>query len=342
MSIRLAIVGLGRLGYEHAKNIHYRIPEAELTGICSVVQQELDRVSSEMSPELVTTAFEELLEKKDRFDGLVIATNSQTHAELIVRAAEAGVKNIYTEKPIGMNMEELDRIKDVVQARQDLLFQVGYNHRFDADLMEAREKIRSGYVGKPVVIRIISRDQTGIEDFLVKFSPTSGGLVADMMTHDYDTARWLTGAEAKRIFGIGGVFAFDGLKAVDDIDNAVILMEFTDGTIVQLESSRNSAYGYHAPIEIFGTEGSIKIGENSYKNRSIYLDKSGVTRTCADWFFEYWEDTYRAELSDFVSCIQEGRKPKVGLEDGYKAVEWAFTAAEAVRNKEVRDYSSAY
>lgn len=341
MAVRLAIVGLGRLGYEHARNIHYHVPGAELVAICSVRRDELERVQGEITPEFVTESVDELLDW-GRFDGIVIATNSQTHADLICRSAAAGVPAIYTEKPIGMSMEELDRIKDSVQARSDLIFQVGYNHRFDRDLMVAKQKIQDGFIGTPVLIRMASRDQKGLEEFIVKFSPTSGGLVSDMMTHDYDTARWLTGGDAKRIFGLGNVYAFEGLRAVNDIDNAVILMEFTDGTMVQVEASRTSPYGYHAPFEIYGTEGAIRIGDNSTRNRSQYLDAQGVNQVCTEWFFEYWEDTYRAEMADFARCIAENATPKVTLEDGYKAVEWAFAAGEAVRDRTVVEFHSSY
>ncbi len=341
MAIRLALVGLGRLGYEHAKNIHYRIPGAELTAICSVRQEELDRVAQEMSPPVVTQSFNELLDRGG-FEALVIATSSETHAELICAAVKRGVRHVYTEKPIGMSIAELERIREVIAAHPGITFQVGYNHRFDADLIEAQRRIGAGELGKLVLIRLASRDQRWVEENLVSFSPTSGGLVADMMSHDYDTARWLTGAEAVHTFGFGGVFAFPGLKAVNDMDNAVILMEFTGGVMVQIEASRSSPYGYHAPIEVFGTEGCIRIGENSFKDRTAVLDQQGVKRACTESFFAYWEDTYRAELNDFVVCVGEGRSPKVGLEDGWKAVEWAFTAAEAVRSKRVLEYTSTY
>lgn len=341
MSTRLAIVGLGRLGYEHARNIHTRIAGAELAAICSVRQEELDRVTAEMQPELVTQSFDELL-SWGKFDGLVIATSSGVHAEQICAAADAGVKSVYSEKPLGMSMEELLRIKASVEANKGMLFQVGYNHRFDADLIEAKRRLDEGFVGRPVFIRLVSRDKTHVEKFLLAFSPSSGGLVADVMTHDYDTARWLLGAEAKRIFGLGDAYAFEKLKQVPDIDNAVILMEFTDGTMVQIEASRNASYGYHAPMEIFGTTGSIKVGDTPRRNRSTYLSGEGIVEEAPDSFFVYWEDTYRAELADFVDCIRTGRAPKVGLEDGFKAVEWAFAAAEAVRGKKVVEFGSGF
>jgi myo-inositol 2-dehydrogenase / D-chiro-inositol 1-dehydrogenase len=341
MAIRLAIVGLGRLGYEHARNIHYRIPNAELAAICSVRQEELDRVQSEIPVEYATLSFEDLLEW-GRFDGIVIASTSGVHADQICQAIGAGVQSIYSEKPIGMDMDEVWRITETVRSADDVLFQVGYNHRFDDDLNAAREKLISGAIGTPVFLRLVSRDKMMDPEFLLRFSPTSGGLVSDMMTHDYDTARWLLGAEPVRIFGLGGAYHYEGLQEIGDIDNAVILMEFSNGTMVQLESSRNASYGYHAPAEIFGTAGAIKMGDVPRKMRSVYFGGAGASEPCHQSFFEYWQDTYRAELQDFVDCIQDKRPPKVGLEDGFKAVEWAFTAAEAVRNKSVLEYISKF
>jgi len=216
-----------------------------------------------------------------------------------------------------------------------VFFQVGYNHRFDTNLVEARKKVSEGFVGKPILIRMESRDQVGIEEFIVKFSPSSGGFIADMMTHDYDTARWFTGSEAEIIFGVGGVYAYEGLKECDDMDNTAILMKFKNGVMVMLTASRNSPYGYHAPMEIFGTEGTIKIGDYSFNNRNTYMNSDGVKRNCSEWFYEYWQDTYLAEMKDFVRCIREGDSPRVSLEDGYKAVEWAIKADEAVKGKKI-------
>lgn len=338
---RLAIVGLGRLGLEHARNIHYRIAEAELTAICSVRQEELDHVQAEIPVAYATRSYEELLEW-GRFDGLVIASTSGVHADQICAAVEAGCRSIYCEKPIGMNMDEVWRITETVRGAGEILFQVGYNHRFDADLNAARERLRAGAIGRPVFVRIVSRDRTMDPEFLLRFSPSSGGLVSDMMTHDYDTARWLLDADPVRIFGLGGAYHYEGLADIPDIDNAVILMEFSNGTMVQLESSRNAAYGYHAPAEIFGTAGAIQMGDVPRRMRSIYFGADGASEPLHQSFFEYWQDTYRAELADFVACIAEGRRPKVGLEDGFKAVEWAFAAAQAVRDKKAIEFTSAF
>jgi len=332
--VKLGIIGLGRMGMEHAGNIHYSIKDTELTGICSIVASELEIAGEEFAPEIITTDYRDFF-SANQLDGIVIATGSHTHCQIICEAVKAGVKNIFTEKPIGMSMEEIGQIKDTIEGCDDVLFQVGYNRRFDPNLVEAKKKVEAGFVGKLIFVRIEARDPAGMEEFIVKFSPTSGGFIADMMTHDYDIARWFTGSDAEVIFGVAGVYAYEGLKACDDFDNAAILMRFKSGAMVVLAASRNSTYGYHAPIEIFGTEGAIKIGDYSYSNRNCYMNEDGVNRTCSEWFYPYWQQTFHLEMEDFVRCIRTGSQPKVTLEDGYKAVEWAIKADEAVRGEKV-------
>ena len=332
--VKLGIIGLGRLGLEHARNIYHHVQNAELTAICSVLPEELESASRQFAPRMVTDDYHEIL-RNSHLDGIVIATNSQTHCEIICAAAEAGCQSVFTEKPLGMSMDEINLIKDTVEAHSGMLLQVGYNHRFDPDLCAAKQKVDKGFVGDIILLRIESRDQAGIEDFIVKFSPTSGGFIADMMTHDYDTARWFTGSEAETIYGVGGVYAYMGLKQHDDMDNTAILMKFKNGTMVTLTASRNSVYGYHAPMEVFGTKGCIAIGADSFRDRVQWMSADGVSRHCSEWFYDYWRFTYRAEIQAFADCIQQGGPPKVTMEDGYKSVEWAIKATEAVNEGKV-------
>ena len=105
---KLGIIGLGRMGRKHAENIRYHIQNAELTAICSIVQEELDTVGKEMTPEYATREYMDIIEN-DQLDGIVIASSSQEHAVMICDAVKAGRENIFTEKPIGMTLEEIDQ-----------------------------------------------------------------------------------------------------------------------------------------------------------------------------------------------------------------------------------------
>ena len=88
-------------------------------------------------------------------------------------------------------------------------------------------------------------------------------------------------------------------------------------------------------MEIYGSKGCIRVGTSPEKDRVTLMNETGITRKCVEWFFEYWEPTFLGEMQEFVNCILEDRQPLVGLKDGYKAVEWACAATEAVKNKRV-------
>ena len=332
--IQLGIVGLGRLGRNHAANIHYHIPNAELAAICSVAPRELEEVSGEMHPRFQYLDYRDMF-KNPELDGVVIATNSLSHCELAVAAAKLGVKNVYIEKPLGMTLDEIERIKKAVEASDIGVFQVGYNRRFDKSYQAMKKKLDEGYIGKPVLIKMVNRDPASMAEFIIKFSPTSGGLVFDMLTHDYDAARWFLGSDAKSVYGLGGVYAYEGLAAVNDIDNCGILCRFENGAMGWFETTRNCAYGYHVETEVLGTEGCLRVCVTPTNDRLVCLDQGGVHQSTLQWFYEYWEPTFTAEMQGFVDAIAEAKPPAVGLMDGYKAVQWALAAKKAVDEETV-------
>lgn len=332
--VKLGIVGLGRLGREHAANINYNIINAELAAVCSAIPEEVESIMKEMNPGYGTTDYMELFNDRN-LDGIVIASNSAYHCKMICDAANAGVKNIYCEKPLGMTLDEIDLIKETCEKNDVKIVQLGYNRRFDSSLMKMKKMIDEGFIGNPILVKLSNRDPEWDREALLKFSPTSGGLVFDMLTHDYDVARWLIESDAETVYGMGGAFGYEGLAELNDIDNCIIAVGFKNGVMGYLETSRNSTYGYHVEYEVFGTKGCLRMGTTPNRDRVVSMDVHGVTTECVKWFFEFWEPTFKAELQDFVDCIQQGRQPKAGLMDGYKAVQWAFAAKEAVNKRTI-------
>jgi predicted dehydrogenase len=87
--------------------------------------------------------------------------------------------------------------------------------------------------------------------------------------------------------------------------------------------------------EVFGTAGDIRINSEPYEDRLIVADENGYHRSGFQWFYAYWKDTYIAEIRHFAECILQGRQPIVTLEDGFRTVEWAFAANEALSGGKV-------
>ena len=327
--VRLGIVGLGRLGREHAANINYNIINAELAAICSDIPEEVDSVIKEMNPGYGTTNSMELFNDRN-LDGIVIASDSFDHCKMICDAANAGVEHIYCEKPLGMTLEEIDLIKKTCEKNNVLIFQIGYSRRFERSLVMMKQKIDKGFIGKPILIKMANRDSEWEKEALLKFSPTSGGLIFDMLTHDYDAARFLIESDAETIYGMGGVYGYEGLSEINDIDNCIVSVGFKNGVMGCFETSRNSTHGYHIEVEVFGTKGCLRMSTIHNNDRIISMSVNGVTTDCGKWPYEFWEPTLKAELQDFIDCIENGSQPRVGLIDGYKATQWALAAKEAV------------
>ncbi|MFQ3620382.1 MAG: Gfo/Idh/MocA family oxidoreductase [Spirochaetales bacterium] len=328
--IQLGIVGLGRLGRKHAENIRFRIPQAKLQAACSLIPQELEWAERELQPSYCTSKYEDLLQDKE-LDGIVIATNSAYHCSMICAAAEAGIQHLFCEKPLGMNQKEIDRIQDTVSRSKVRFLQIGFNRRFDPSLRIMKEKIDTGALGKLVLLKFTNRDPSWKAEDLLRFSPTSGGLVFDMLSHDYDLARWLSGSDAEQVYGMGGVYGYAGLEELKDWDNCTLLLRLRSGVMVFMETSRTSSSGYQVEVEAFGTEGAVRMGVLPTQNRLLHYNTGRLSQDTVSNFFEYWEPTFLAELTHFVQCVREGTQPLVGLEDGYKAVQWALAATEAVR-----------
>jgi myo-inositol 2-dehydrogenase/D-chiro-inositol 1-dehydrogenase len=327
--VKIGIVGLGRLGRQHAFNISRLIPEAELYAACSLVETEVESVKEDFSPKVVTSDFDELI-SLEKMDGLVIASNSQAHCDMICRALKSGVRNIYSEKPVGMTLEEIAQIRETIKEYKANIFQVGYNRRFDSNYQKMKAALDAGKIGKPILVKMINRDDLWQEENLVKFAPSSGGFIFDMCTHDFDAARWFLGSECRSVCAVGGVYKFERIKGID-IDNVALLVKFKNDAIGIFEASRNSASGYHMETEIFGTDGDIRVNSEPYVDRLIISDKDGYHRKGFGWFYAYWEKTYVSEIAHFVNCIKDNKQPLVTLEDGCRTVEWAYAANAALK-----------
>ncbi len=331
--LSIGIIGLGRLGFYHAENISGKIKGVELYAACGSDPDRLKKNQQLLDIPVITTDYEEFVGMEE-LDGIVIASASTLHFEHLTKALKAGVKNIFIEKPIALNGEEIEQLEKELPKYQANI-QVGHHRRYDPSYIEASKKIKEGYIGTPVSVRNDNRDYYFDPDFFRRFSPKSGGTILDTGSHDYDMVRWLLGAEAKSIYGLGGSYVYDFLDEFNDVDNASLLMEFDNGMMGQFSYSRSCKYAYHVETEIHGTEGVLRICTEPSNNRLISIDEKGTHKTFHKDFYDLYKNCYHDEMVDFFECIREGRKPSPTAEDGIKSVKWALYATEAVLGKKV-------
>ncbi len=331
--IKVGAVGLGRLGKQHAENIAFKIPNAELTAVCSIVQEEVDEVVKAWGIPYGYTSFEEMLTNKE-LDAIAISSSSDQHCTHIKMALEAGF-HVFCEKPLGTNLEELEVAQNAVDGHPDQVFMLGFMRRYDPSYAYAKEKIQEGAIGKPMVIRCYGLDPVSAIEGAIKFAPTSGGLFLDMMIHDIDLARWYLESEAKTVFAAGDCYMYPEFAESNDIDNGVGVVQFENGTIALMYAGRTAPHGYHVETEIIGTRGSLRIGTTPIKNLVTISNEHGVTKECVGGFLERFEQAYLNEMEEFIDCILTKRQPDVTVMDGVESTKLAYALTKSYRENEL-------
>jgi inositol 2-dehydrogenase len=322
--VKVGLIGLGRMGRIYVEALICRIPRAELVAVADINRQAAKKIASSYSIKHWFDNYQDLVKNED-IRGVVIAASTSVHTEIIVGAAEAG-KDIFCEKPVALTLKETDiALKAVKKTR--IKFQVGFMRRFDRGYMLAKKKIEEGKIGKPVSFKSIGRDPMCPR---LDYAKISGGLIVDMAIHDFDLARWLMESEVKRVCAEGGRLVFDQLKEADDIDNATINMLFSNGSLGNVEVSRNALYGYDIRTEVLGSEGGIMIGYGQH-TPVVLLTKKGAAHDFVPYIMERFGEAYTSELKYFVDCIYKNQNPSVTGQDGRAALEIALAATQSYK-----------
>ncbi len=325
MTIRMGLIGAGRMGKVFAHTLAFNVSEVDLVALAEVDEATAKEVAAKFQVKDYYTDYRKLLDRQD-IDAVVITTPTATHATVICDAAEAG-KQIFTEKPLGDSLDACDRAMLAVK-NAGVKMQVGFMRRFDAAYKMAKQQIDAGVIGKPVMFKSISRDpkRTSLE-FAKR--ENSGGMILDMGVHDFDLARWLMGSEVLRVYSEGGTLVYPELKTVGDIDNAIISLKFTNEGLGEIDVSRNSVYGYDIRTEVLGSDGGLVIGKLQ-QTSTLVMTRDGVTHDTVPYFMERFGDAYAAEIRDFVDALANNREPAVSGIDARAATALGIAATRSL------------
>ena len=261
-----------------------------------------------------------------QIDAVLITSATNTHVEISQAAAQAG-KHIFCEKPIALDLEEIDETLAIVE-KAGVKFQVGFQRRFDASFMQVREAVASGEIGKPHIMRITSRDPAPPP---IEYIKVSGGIFLDMTIHDFDMARYLIGDEVVEIYATGDVRVDPEIGEAGDIDTAVITLQFKNGVIATIDNSREAVYGYDQRVEVFGSKGMVTVA-NPLTDTVTFSGSEGTHAALPPYFFvERYKAAYLSELQAFIKCIQEDTVPPVTGKDGRAPVVMGLAALKSLR-----------
>ncbi len=327
-TIRVCLIGAGRVAKVHASSLVNHVPGASLVAIVDPVEAVLHETAERFEISSRFQSFQDALDGEP-FEAVVITTPTFTHADLAVAAAQAG-KHILLEKPMALDLAECDRI---LQAAEDhrVLLQLGFMRRFDPEFAAAAQRIQAGEIGQPMIIKSLTHGP-GLPPPWARDLKTSNGNLAEVNSHDWDCLRWLMGSNYQRVYAEVSNFKGPG-RGVDTehfYDNALVNLRFENQGLGSISSVCPCDYGYDARVEIVGEKGILQIGALQGQALVVCTDREqGLVSPIFRTWPQRFEWAYIHEMRHFIQCIRQGLAPTVGGEDGRWAVAGVLAATKS-------------
>ncbi|MDL2257681.1 inositol 2-dehydrogenase [Eubacteriales bacterium OttesenSCG-928-K08] len=313
--INIGIIGAGRIGQVHAKSILTGVPEAKIKAIADpFMTEQTEQWAKSVGINNVYLDHKKIIDDPE-IDAVLICSSTDTHCPISLEAIAAG-KHVFCEKPID---HDLEKIKSVISALEgkNIKYQVGFNRRFDHNFRAVRDAVVKGSVGDIQVIKISSRDPAPPPIAYVKIS---GGIYLDMMIHDFDMVRFLSGSEVDEVTAYGAALVDPAIGEAGDVDTAIVTMKLKNGALAVIDNSRQAVYGYDQRAEVFGSKGCVECG-NDRASTAVISTVDGVNSEKPLWFFlERYMAAYQLEIRSFIDAIVNDTPTEVGVDDGLQPV----------------------
>ena len=320
--LRFAQFGAGRIGAIHAANLA-STGATQLRYVVDVNAAAAAALAAQHGAQVtdIATALGD-----PAIDAVIIASSTDTHAELIIAAARAG-KAIFCEKPIDLSLRRVDQCLAAVKQAKVPMF-VAFNRRFDPSFAALHARIARGEIGNVEQVIVTSRDP-GLPP--IAYIKVSGGQFRDMTIHDFDMARWLLGEEPTEVFAYGSCLVDPAVGKAGDTDTVMVLMKTASGRQAHINNSRRASYGYDQRLEVHGSKGRLLAGNRT----PTTVELANGTNVSADkplyFFLERYAEAYRAELAAFVDAVSNRKPMPVGAEDGRMAIVLAEAALKSLK-----------
>jgi predicted dehydrogenase len=327
--VRICVIGAGRAGMIHARNVAWRIKDGELAAVCDPNPATLEAARQELGEARFFADYREAL-ADDSVDAAIIVTPTFLHRNVAVAAAEQG-KHIFLEKPMAVTIAECDAINAAV-ATAGVRLQLGFMRRFDEGFMRAREILAGGDMGRVMIIKSTGRGPGGPGPWMWDLKK-SNGIVAEVNSHDIDAVLWMTQDRIVRLYAEAHNFKMPEVKEKfpDFYDNVVVSLRLSDGAMGMIDGTCPAHYGYDARMEILCEKGLLMVGTVQQQGCIKVTVEGRVEGQAVKTWRTLFKDAYLAEMEHFVQCVQSGAAPRVNGTDGRNAVEAVLAINQSVK-----------
>ena len=337
-SVKLAVVGLGRIGVVHAANAQQVAKETDGCEFTALVEADEARAKAVAPPGVRVFRTVEHLLDAGAANAAIVCTPTELHAAHAGALIRGGVR-VLLEKPMTESLAKDREFARELDASHPHALMLAFQRRFDAPLRYVQELMESGVVGRVFKITSILEDSGP-----APAGYRSGGLLQDMSVHNVDEILWLTGQTPVRAASGGSQLYAHRLRPSEDVfDDGFLWLWFERELLGHIQVSRNHVSGYRIETWVFGEEGQIHMGRFEQNRREVLVEAYGrkeriVRRVFtmpeaapdAPEFVPRFGPAYLEEARTFVECCRDGQPFPVTHHDGIRSME-VIEAALAAR-----------
>ncbi len=321
--IGFGLIGCGVIADFHANALFDLQNDACLVGVADARRESAEAFGKRHHVRAYESV-EQLLADPD-IDVVNICTPSGFHADVAVQAANAG-KHMIVEKPLGISMEQLDRIEKACTENGVILSSVAQS-RFSHGVRMAKQALADGMLGKLVCADIYmkyyrTQEYYDSSSWRGTKAIDGGGALMNQGIHGVDLLLYLAG-EVKCVYALSKTLA----RKIEVEDTLSAVLEFRSGATGVIQATTSVYPGYPRRLELNGERGSIALEETSIVRWDI--ENGGTQDIVPQPSFSGSSSTPTAistvghmqQIADVIDALRTGRKPAIDLQEGRRPVE---------------------
>lgn len=320
-TLRVAVIGAGRMGADHIQRLHHRISGAEVAAVIDIDLERANAAIAGIEGAVALSDAEAALDNGD-VNAILVATPGFLHHELLLKALERNIP-ILCEKPL---TPDAASSWEIVQAEEKLGYkriQVGFMRRYDAEYAQLRGLIASGELGELLMLHHQHRNPDTPAGF------TNEMLINDSVVHEFDAIRFFTGEEITSVQVRLGKATKNAPAGQHDPQH--VLIETESGVLADVEIYVNALFGYEVATQASFETGIVSIGN----------DAGPYVRTAGKWggnitpgFEARFGAAYDTEIQAWVDAALKGELGGPSAWDGYATAACCEAGVEAQRTGE--------
>jgi len=320
--VDIALIGAGRIGKIHGGNLA-RQPGMRLKYVCDAVPQAASELAANLG---AAVADLDRIFSDAAVQAVAIASSTDTHAALILRAAAAR-KAIFCEKPVDLDVGRAREVQAAVAAARVPCL-IGFQRRYDPTFAALKRRLDAGEIGEVELVAITSRDPAPPP---IAYIERSGGIFKDQLIHDFDVCRWIIGDEAQTVYAASSCLVDPAIAKAGDADTTAVTIRTRKGRLCQINTSRRAAYGYDQRFEVLGSGGMLAAGNHRPTEVRAHRSSGISVDTPEPFFLERYRTAYAEEMIHFAAVLRGEVAPRAAIEDGIRALEIAEAATRSAK-----------